>query len=85
MFCSVYAEEDVSIEGTVMNNQKIDNCLQKDGITINVIKLNYVNAEDVVHVLAPLFSESAKIIPYKPTNSVLIKGKLRSSPSASNK
>ncbi len=74
---NVYAVEDVSIENTPMNNKEVENCFQKDGIIIDVIKLNYVNAEDVAHVLAPLFSEKTKIIPFKPANSLIIKNRLK--------
>lgn len=77
MIVNVHAEEDVSVEGPLMKNQEVENSVQKNGEMIEVIKLNYVNAEDVAKVLSQLFSERAKIIPYKPANSVIIKDSLR--------
>jgi type II secretory pathway component GspD/PulD (secretin) len=46
-----------------------------DPIIIQVIQLDYANAENLASVLAPLFPKEVQIIPYSPTNSLIIKGK----------
>jgi len=75
--CTPHAAENTPIEETMSDKQEVANCLQENGPRIEVIKLNYVKAEDVAQVLAPLFSESARIIPYKPANSLIIKDRKR--------
>jgi hypothetical protein len=42
--------------------------------TLVVIKLRYANAEHVASVLRELLPPTVKVVPYQPTNSVLISG-----------
>ncbi len=46
---------------------------QKDPIIIEVIKLDYVNAEHLASILTPLLSKDGRVVPYEPTNSLIIK------------
>ena len=75
--CTLHAADNTPIEETILDNQEVTNCLEEKGSQIEVIKLNYVKAEDVARVLAPLFSESARIIPYEPANSLIIRDRRR--------
>ncbi len=45
----------------------------EDPIVIQVIELDYSNAEHLASVLAPLLSEEGHIVSYRPTNSLIIK------------
>ena len=42
---------------------------------IQIVQLDHANAEYLASVLAPLFPKEVQIIPYSPTNSLIIKGK----------
>ena len=46
-----------------------------DPVVIQVIHLDYANAENLASVLAPLFPKEVQIIAYSSTNSLIIKGK----------
>jgi type II secretory pathway component GspD/PulD (secretin) len=46
-----------------------------DLIVIQVVQLDHANAENLARTLAPLFPKEVQIIPYSPTNSLIIKGK----------
>ena len=46
-----------------------------DPIVIQIVHLDHANAENLASVLAPLFPKDVQIIPYPPTNSLIIKGK----------
>lgn len=46
-----------------------------DPIVIQVVQLDHANAEDLARALAPLFPNEVQIIPYGPTNSLILKGK----------
>ena len=46
-----------------------------DPIVIEVIQLDHADAENLASALAPLFPKQVKIIPYSPTNSLVIKGR----------
>jgi hypothetical protein len=74
---NLHAAENIPSEKTMSENQNVANCLQGNRTQVEVIKLNYVKAEDVAHVLATLFSEHATIIPYKASNSLIIKHRRR--------
>jgi len=45
----------------------------RDPIVIQVIHLNYADAEHLASVLAPLLSKDGRIVPYAPTNTLIIK------------
>lgn len=45
----------------------------EDPIVIQVIELDYANAEHLASVLAPLLSKEGHVVPYRPTNSLIIK------------
>jgi len=45
----------------------------RDPIVIQVIHLDYADAEHLAYVLAPLLSMDGRIVAYKPTNSLIIK------------
>ena len=45
----------------------------RDPIIIQVIHLNYADAEHLASVLAPLLSKEGVIVPYAPTNTLIIK------------
>jgi general secretion pathway protein D len=46
---------------------------RKDRIVIQVIQLDYADAENLAKVLAPLLSPEGRIVAYSRTNSLLIK------------
>lgn len=46
---------------------------QRDPIIIEVVKLDYANAEHLAYVLTPLLSKDGRMVPYRPTNSLIIK------------
>jgi type II secretory pathway component GspD/PulD (secretin) len=46
-----------------------------DPIVIELIELDYANAEYLASVLAPLLSKEGKIVAYTPTNTLIIKDK----------
>jgi general secretion pathway protein D len=45
----------------------------RDPIVIQVIHLDYANAEYLASVLAPLLSKQGRVVAYSPTNSLIIK------------
>ena len=45
----------------------------RDPIVIQVIHLNYADAEHLASVLAPLLSKEGVIVPYAPTNTLIVK------------
>ncbi|MCK4488538.1 MAG: hypothetical protein KAU38_17480 [Desulfobacterales bacterium] len=45
----------------------------RNPIVIQVIHLNYADAEHLASVLAPLLSKEGVIVPYAPTNTLIIK------------
>jgi len=45
----------------------------RDPIVIQVIHLDYADAEHLASVLAPLLSMDGRVVAYKPTNSIIIK------------
>jgi len=45
----------------------------RDPIVIQVIHLDYADAEHLACVLAPLLSRDGRVVAYKPTNSLIIK------------
>lgn len=45
----------------------------RDPIVIQVIHLDYADAEHLASVLAPLLSRDGRVVAYKPTNSLIIK------------
>lgn len=45
----------------------------QDPIVIQVIHLNYADAEHLASVLAPLLSKEGVIVPYAPTNTLIVK------------
>ena len=45
----------------------------KDPIIIQVIELDYADAEHLASILAPLLSTEGRLVPYRPTNSLIIK------------
>ena len=45
----------------------------RDPIVIRVVQLDYANAEHLASVLAPLLSKDGRIVPYAPTNTLIIK------------
>ena len=49
--------------------------LLRDPIVIRVVQLDYANAEHIASVLAPLLSKDGCIVPYAPTNTLIIKGR----------
>jgi len=46
---------------------------ERDPATIEVIRVECDDASQLAEVLAPLLSEGGKIVPYRPTNSLIIK------------
>ena len=47
--------------------------LVRDPIVIRVVRLDHANAEHLSSVLAPLLSKDGRIVPYAPTNTLIIK------------
>ena len=45
----------------------------RDPIVIQVINLDYADAEYLASVLAPLLSKEGQVVAYRPTNSIIIK------------
>ena len=45
----------------------------RDPIVIQVIHLNYADAEHLASVLTPLLSKEGVIVPYGPTNTLIVK------------
>ena len=45
----------------------------RDPIVIQVIHLDYADAEYLSSMLAPLLSKDGKVVAYRPTNSIIIK------------
>jgi len=45
----------------------------REQIVIKVIHLDYADAEDLASVLAPLLSKDGRVVPYPPTNTLIIK------------
>ncbi len=45
----------------------------RDPIVIQVIHLDYADAEHLASVLAPLLSKEGRVVAYAPTNSLIIK------------
>ena len=45
----------------------------RDPIVIQVIHLDYANADHLASVLAPLLSKQGRVVAYSPTNSLIIK------------
>jgi type II secretory pathway component GspD/PulD (secretin) len=45
----------------------------REPIVIRVIQLDYADAEQLASVLAPFLSKGGRIVPYKPTNYLIIK------------
>lgn len=45
----------------------------RDPIVIQVIHLNYADAEHLASILAPLLSKEGVIVPYAPTNTLIVK------------
>lgn len=45
----------------------------RDPIVIRVVQLDYANAEHLASVLAPLLTKDGCIVPYAPTNTLIIK------------
>ena len=48
---------------------------QRDQVVIQVIQLDYADAEHLATVLAPLLSPTGRIVAYARTNSLIIKDK----------
>lgn len=46
---------------------------RRDPIVIRVVQLDHANAEHLSSVLAPLLSRDGRIVPYAPTNTLIIK------------
>lgn len=46
-----------------------------DRIVIQVIQLDYADAEDLASVVAPLLSPEGRVVAYTPTNCLIIKDK----------
>ncbi|UCG81774.1 MAG: hypothetical protein JSV60_05745 [Desulfobacterales bacterium] len=46
---------------------------RRDPIVIRVVQLDYANAEHLASVLSPLLSKDGRIVPYAPTNTLIIK------------
>ena len=44
-----------------------------DPIIIQVVPLDYANAENLASILAPLLTDKGEIVAYMPTNSLIIK------------
>ncbi|MEM2983078.1 MAG: secretin N-terminal domain-containing protein [Candidatus Bathyarchaeia archaeon] len=44
-----------------------------DPVIIELIRLDYANAEELARVLAPLLSKDGRIVSYGPANSLIIK------------
>lgn len=60
--------------GAQNGDQTIENSLwQGDPVIIEVVKLDYADAEHLATVLSPLLTKEGTILPYKPTNSLIIK------------
>jgi len=47
--------------------------LLRDPIVIRVVQLDYADAEHLASVLAPLLTKDGCIVPYAPTNTLIIK------------
>jgi len=45
----------------------------RDPMVIHVIHLNYADAEHLASVLTPLLSKEGVIVPYAPTNTLIVK------------
>ncbi|UCB50663.1 MAG: hypothetical protein JSW56_07305 [Deltaproteobacteria bacterium] len=45
----------------------------RDPIAIQVVHLDYAEAEHLASVLAPLLSKQGRVVAYSPTNSLIIK------------
>lgn len=70
---ALLSAENTPDEQTSPDNKEAVDCPQQTGAHIEVINLKHVKAEDVSAALAPLFSDSAKIIPFEPSNSIMVK------------
>ena len=55
-------------------SQSPDTPETEPGWTIAVIKLHYANAEEVAFVLEAVLPPTVRIVPYPPTNSLIISG-----------
>ena len=45
----------------------------RDPVVIQVIQLNYADAEHLAAILAPLLSKEGRVVAYTPTNSLILK------------
>ena len=45
----------------------------REPIVVRVLQLDYADAEQLASVLAPFLSKEGQIVPYKPTNCLIIK------------
>ena len=45
----------------------------REPIVIKVVYLDYADAEHLASVLAPLLSKEGRLVPYRPTNTLIIK------------
>ena len=50
-----------------------DKMLSKERLVIQVIQLDYADAEHLASVVAPLLSPEGRVVAYSPTNSLIIK------------
>ena len=55
-------------------SQSTDTAEMEPGWAIAVIKLHYANAEEVAVVLEAVLPPTVRIVPYPPTNSLIISG-----------
>lgn len=50
-----------------------DKMLSEERLVIQVIQLDYADAEHLASVVAPLLSPEGRVVAYSPTNSLIIK------------
>ncbi len=45
----------------------------REPIVVKVVYLDYADAEELASVLAPLLSKEGRVVPYRPTNTLIIR------------
>ncbi|UCD34313.1 MAG: hypothetical protein JSU90_08410 [Nitrospiraceae bacterium] len=75
--CSLDALEHAPLDESPSEGQEAVSCERDNGTSTEIIKLNYVRAKETAGVLARLFSESAVILPFETTNSIIVKSRRR--------